>query len=59
MGDRAWELIDVYASVIPDFRFEPGVHVNYGETVLHLYDGLPKQQDLPKEMGGTGTVISE
>ena len=53
-----WELIDVYASVIPDFRFEPALHVNYGETLLHLHDGLPKQKDLPSEMGGTGTVIA-
>jgi hypothetical protein len=52
----AWGLVDVYASVIPGFAFKPGVHVNYGETVLRMFDGVPKQHDLPKEMGGSGTV---
>ena len=54
-----WGLIDVYAAVIPDFRFQPGVHVNYGETVLHLRDGLPKQRDLPSDMGGSGISVPE
>jgi hypothetical protein len=27
--------------------------------VLHLHDGLPKQRDVPKEMGGSGTLIPE
>jgi hypothetical protein len=54
-----WELIDVYAPVLRDFPFEPGLHVNYGETVLHLRDGLPKQKDMPKEMGGSGTSVPE
>lgn len=52
-------LTDVYAAVIPDFPFEPGLHVNYGETVLHLHDGLPKQKDFPKEMGGSGISLPE
>src|ERR1051325_8075762 len=42
-----WGLIDVYAAVIPDFPFRPGVHVNYQETVLRIHDGLPKQKDIP------------
>jgi len=44
-----WGLVDVYAAVLADFPFEPQVHVNYAETVLHLHDGLPKQQDVPKD----------
>jgi len=55
----AWGLSDVYAAVIPGAPFKPGVHVHYGETVLHIRDGLPKQKDLPKEMGGSGTVLAE
>jgi hypothetical protein len=55
----AWHLTDVYAAVIPDFPFDPVLHVNYGETVLHLHDGLPKQQDLPKDMGGSGREAAE
>jgi len=54
-----WELIDVYAAVIPTFRFKAGVHVNYEETVLPMHDGLPKFKDIPKEMGGSGDSIAE
>ena len=28
----------------------------YEETVLHIHDGLPKQKDVPKELGGSGVV---
>jgi hypothetical protein len=52
-------LVDVYSAIIPDVPFEPGVHVNYGETVLRMRDGLPKQKDFPKELGGSGIVIGE
>jgi hypothetical protein len=55
----AWDMIDVYASVIPSFRWEPHVHVNYQETVLHVRDGLPKMKDFPKEMGGSGDALPE
>ncbi|HVU03196.1 MAG TPA: GFA family protein [Polyangiaceae bacterium] len=54
-----FQLTDVYAAVIPDLPFSPGVHVNYGETVLRLHDGLVKQKDFPKEMGGSGTVLGD
>lgn len=54
-----WELVDVYAALLPDFPFEPGVHVNYQETVLRVHDGIRKLKDLPKEMGGSGEVVSE
>ncbi|HSC99068.1 MAG TPA: GFA family protein [Casimicrobiaceae bacterium] len=54
-----WGLTDVYAAVIPKYRHEPKLHVNYGETVLHIRDGLPKMRDLPKEMGGSGETIAE
>src|SRR6185369_11743473 len=49
-----WGLVDVYAAVIPEFPFRPGVHVNYAERVVSVRDGLPKQKDLPREMGGSG-----
>jgi len=54
-----WSLVDVYAAVIPDFPYQAGVHVNYQESRLPLRDGLPKMRDLPKEMGGSGTVLAE
>jgi hypothetical protein len=52
-------LTDVYAASIPDFPFQPGIHVNYQETVLHIKDGLPKMKDMPKEMGGSGISLAE
>jgi len=52
-------LIDVYAAVIEDFPFEPGVHVFYEESTLSIKDGLPKMKDLPKEMGGSGITMDE
>ena len=52
-------LTDVYTAVIPDLPFTPMLHVNYGETVLSLHDGLPKQRDFPKEMGGSGLLVHE
>jgi len=52
-------LIDVFAATIPTLAFNPGVHVNYGETVLPMKDGLPKLKDFPKELGGSGEVVPE
>lgn len=54
-----WGVTDVYAAVIPTHRHEPKLHVNYGETVLPMKDGLPKFKDMPKEMGGSGVVLPE
>ena len=52
-------LVDVYAALLPKLRFEPGVHVNYAEAVLHIHDGKPKLQDFPKELGGSGISVPE
>ncbi len=54
-----WNLIDVFAAVIPSLPFKPALHVHYQETVLPMKDGLPKQRDVPKEMGGSGELLSE
>src|SRR5262245_25416374 len=54
-----WDLIDVFAATIPDFPFQPGVHVNYEDTVLPMRDGLPKLKDFPTELGGSGAVLPE
>jgi hypothetical protein len=55
----AWNLTDVYAATIPTLAFKPGLHVHYQETVLPIKDGLPKQRDVPKEMGGSGELLPE
>lgn len=52
-------LIDVYAAVIPDLAYSPGVHVHYQETVLRIKDGLPKLKDVPNELGGSGISVDE
>lgn len=52
-------LVDVYAAVLPTLKFQPGVHVHYQETVLHIHDGVTKLKDMPKEMGGSGVVVAE
>lgn len=52
-------LTDVYAAVIPDFPFKPGVHVHYQETALRIKDGVTKLKDVPKELGGTGETAAE
>jgi hypothetical protein len=52
-------LVDVFAATLPDLAFQPGVHVNYAETVLPMKDGLPKLRDFPKEFGGSGEAIAE
>lgn len=50
---------DVYAAAIPTVSFKPSVHLNYGETVLPVRDGLPKLKDFPAEVGGSGQAIPE
>jgi hypothetical protein len=55
----AWGVTDVYAATIPSLRFVPAVHVNYGEMVLRIKDGLPKLKDFPAEMGGSGVTLPE
>jgi len=52
-------LVDVYAALIPKLQFEPGVHVNYQETVLRIHDGVVKLKDFPKELGGSGESLPQ
>jgi hypothetical protein len=52
-------LVDVFAATLPGLDFQPGVHVNYAETVLPMCDGLPKLKDFPAEFGGSGEAIAE
>jgi len=52
-------LVDVFAATLPTLDFQPGVHINYAETVLPMKDGLPKLKDFPAEFGGSGEAIAE
>jgi hypothetical protein len=58
-GHAPASLIDVFAATIPTLNFQPAIHVNYGETVLRIKDGLPKMKDFPAEMGGSGELLPE
>lgn len=53
-----WNLVDVYAAIIPDFPFKPCLHVNSEQAVLFLNDHLLRLKDLPAELGGSGQVIA-
>ena len=52
-------LTDVYAAVIPDVPFIPGLHVNYSEAKLPIRDGLLKLKDFPHGFGGQGLPMAE
>jgi len=54
-----FKFTDVFAAMLPELKFKPALHVNYGESVLRIKDGLPKMQDFPKEMGGSGVTLPE
>ena len=52
-------MTDVPAGSIRGLDYQPTLHVNYGEKVLTVRDGLPKFQDFPKEFGGSGATLPE
>ena len=52
-------LVDVYPAVLPSVAFRPSVHLNYGERVVQIRDGLPKLKDFPAEAGGSGELVPE
>ncbi|MBY6069863.1 GFA family protein [Marinobacter salsuginis] len=52
-------LTDVYAAILPELQFTPGVHVYYQERVLEVHDGLPKFRDTPEDIGGSGITLQE
>lgn len=51
----------VYATVLEKsgLEFEPAFHSYYGEGVMHIADGLPKFEDLPAALGGSGKQLDE
>lgn len=52
-------VVDVFAATIPTLDHQPGLHVNYQETVLPMRDGLPKFKDFPTDFGGSGETLAE
>lgn len=51
--------VDVYAAIIPQMKFEPQLHIFYGEKAVSIKDGLPKFKDVPADMGGSGATLPE
>lgn len=52
-------LTDVYAAILPELPYSPGLHVHYQESVLPISDGLDKFRDVPEEIGGSGICVAE
>jgi hypothetical protein len=52
-------MIDVPAGSVVGLSYKPTLHVNYGEKVMSVHDGLPKFKDFPKEFGGSGETLPE
>jgi hypothetical protein len=52
-------MVDVFYATTPSLAFAPALHVNYGEKVLAIADGLPKFRDFPAPFGGSGEMVAE
>ncbi|HEX2889115.1 GFA family protein [Vineibacter terrae] len=53
------KLVDVYASVLPDFPHKPTLHVFYASKMVSVKDGLPKFKDLPGDFGGSNEMLPD
>jgi hypothetical protein len=52
-------VVDVFAATLPELKFQPGLHINYMDTVLPMRDGLPKFRDFPGAFGGSDQQMAE
>jgi hypothetical protein len=52
-------MTDVPAGSVQGLTYTPALHVNYGEKVMSVRDGLPKFKDFPKDFGGSGEMLAE
>lgn len=52
-------VVDVFSATLPTLNFQPGLHINYAETVLPMKDGLPKFKDFPGAFGGSDEQVPE
>jgi hypothetical protein len=59
VGHPGLGLTDVPSGSVVGLKYQPTVHVNYGEKVMTVRDGLPKFKDFPKEFGGSGDMLPE
>ena len=59
VGHPALGMVDVPAGRIQGLAYQPTLHVNYGEKVMAVRDGLPKFKDFPKDFGGSGDTLPD
>ena len=59
VGHPGMGMTDIPAGSVVGLKYAPTVHVNYGEKVMSVRDGLPKFKDFPKEFGGSGETLPE
>jgi hypothetical protein len=52
-------MTDVPSGSVVGLVYTPTGHVNYGEKVMSVHDGLPKFKDFPKEFGGSGEMLPD
>ena len=52
-------MTDVPAGSVIGLVYQPTLHVNYGEKVMAMADGLPKFKDFPKDFGGSGDLLGD
>ncbi len=52
-------VVDVLASNIKGYAFEPAFHIFYSERMIDMKDGLPKFVKMPDAMGGDGEMMKE
>ena len=50
---------DVYGALVQNSSFTPTAHINYGNSILKIKDGLPKFKDFPSDFGGSGELLEE
>ncbi|PUB11871.1 GFA family protein [Yoonia sediminilitoris] len=51
--------IDILVGAFRDFPFQPNAHMNYGEAIVRINDGLPKYRDMPGRAGGSDELVAE
>jgi len=59
VGHPGLGMTDIPSGSVVGLKYQPTVHVNYGEKVMAMRDGLPKFKDFPKEFGGSGEMLPE
>jgi hypothetical protein len=52
-------MIDILIGAFRDFSFQPQAHLNYGDAIIRMADGLPKYRDMPGQSGGSDELMPE